>query len=485
MASTRGVLIAVVVVVALASAGCGRRERLMVSDAQASDGGTIDDMASPDGALPPSALLISPTKSTLAPGGKQQLDAFYGYAKVTKHASWSSNKPLVASVDASGKVTALARGQATITAVYKAVKGVANVEVDDWINSLVVVPANPTIAVGTTQQFMVTAVYMSGKVSIVTSQVTWSSSNPAVASFIGGGLVVVGPGTTTITATLKEGGKTYSGNTVLTVIKPPIVSIAVTPATASTLVGGTVQYKATGCAPVTWSSSNPVVATVSSTGLATGTSGGSATIAATCKGGSGKAVLTVVGGLVCKILTITPSSPQTIGMGQTIPFTAVCSDNFSITHNVSNKVTWNASPTGIVTFSGNQAKGIKNGSTQVTATYANPAGLIPASVTSSTVLVSISGTTPIKLVVSPSSATVKVGFTQQFIATVIWNTGTSSNETKNVSWQSSAVSTAVISGASGTEGLATGVSTGVASITATLTGLGGPLTDSATFTVVP
>lgn len=77
--------------------------------------------------------------------------------------------------------------------------------------------------------------------------------------------------------------------------------VIVTPDSASIPVGGTQQFTATVldlhgnplAASVTWSSSDPGVATVDGTGLATGVSVGQATITATAQGASGSATLTV------------------------------------------------------------------------------------------------------------------------------------------------------------------------------------------------
>src|SRR6266571_881436 len=106
-----------------------------------------------------------------------------------------------------------------------------------------------------------------------------------------GSAASAGVGTTAISAML--GSQTASTN--LTVTSAALVNIVVTPATASTSLGGTKQFTATGTytdgtvhdltAAVTWTSSNPGVATVSNTagsqGLCTSTGLGTTTITAT------------------------------------------------------------------------------------------------------------------------------------------------------------------------------------------------------------
>jgi len=85
---------------------------------------------------------------------------------------------------------------------------------------------------------------------------------------------------------------------------PPAPSIIVTvaPATASVTVGQQIQLTATTTAPalgaVTWATSNPVVATVNSTGLVTALTLGQVNITATIDGQTGSAALTTTTGIV-------------------------------------------------------------------------------------------------------------------------------------------------------------------------------------------
>src|SRR5947199_3677827 len=99
--------------------------------------------------------------------------------------------------------------------------------------------------------------------------VTWSSSNPAVATVNGAGQATgVAVGAATLTATSE--GK--SGTAAITVTTVPVASVTVSPATATVQVGQTMQLAA---APkdangnslsgrtISWASSSTAVATVS------------------------------------------------------------------------------------------------------------------------------------------------------------------------------------------------------------------------------
>ena len=168
------------------------------------------------------------------------------------------------------------------------------------LQSLVVTPASPTIAIAGTQQFTATAHFADGSSSNATSLVVWTSSQPSVATLSHGGLATgVHGGTSTISAMAAS----ITGSTVLTVSPPTLQSISVTPATHSLAIGRSQQYTATGAysdsttadltSTVTWDSSLTSVATVTTGGLATAAHAGASTISATSGSFSGNTTLTV------------------------------------------------------------------------------------------------------------------------------------------------------------------------------------------------
>ena len=137
---------------------------------------------------------------------------------------------------------------------------------------------------------------------------TWTSSNPTIATVNGVGKVTaVADGTVRIDAVTQDGKHTaYSTVTVSgsAAAVVPVTGIDVSPATVSLKIGATHLLKAT-ISPdnatnkaVTWTSSKTSVATVNSTGLVTGLAAGSATITATTTDGKKTAtsVITVANG---------------------------------------------------------------------------------------------------------------------------------------------------------------------------------------------
>ena len=166
------------------------------------------------------------------------------------------------------------------------------------VASVTVTPATASVQVGATVQL--SAVLRDAAGNTLTGRtVTWSSSSSSTAAVSATGLVTgVAAGPATITAA-SEGKSGTSGVTVTVV---PVASVAVSPASASLTVGGTVQLTATprdgGGNPlsgraVTWSSSNTAAATVSGVGLVTGIAAGSTTITAASEGRSGTATVSV------------------------------------------------------------------------------------------------------------------------------------------------------------------------------------------------
>ena len=152
--------------------------------------------------------------------------------------------------------------------------GVTNSNTGPVKPSLVVLePATSSVIVGGTVQLTATARDASGTV-LGGRTFTWVASNSAIVSVTQSGLATgIAPGSATLTAT-SDG---VSGATQITVL-PPIASVAVSPATFSVIAGSTIQLTATlrdasgnvlTGRTVAWTSSSSV-ATVSSSGLATG-----------------------------------------------------------------------------------------------------------------------------------------------------------------------------------------------------------------------
>lgn len=130
---------------------------------------------------------------------------------------WLSSAPDRAAVDSVGTVTAMANGEATISASLGGVTGAVAMAVAQQVTSVTVAPATPSISVGGTQQFGATA-YDAGSTVISGVTFLWVSANANVAVVDTTGLATgTGVGAVTITAV----GRGEPGNAVLSVGASP------------------------------------------------------------------------------------------------------------------------------------------------------------------------------------------------------------------------------------------------------------------------
>ena len=244
------------------------------------------------------------------------------------------------------------------------------------LTSIVVTPANSSIAAGATQQFTATGDYSDGSQQNLTNSVTWNSSSTAVATISSSGLATgVATGSTTIQAT----SGSINGSTGLTVTPPPtLVSIAVTPANSSVAAERTLQFTATGTysdgsqqnltSSVSWTSTNTAAATISTTGLATGVATGSTTIQAASGSINGSTGLTVTPAPTLVSIAVTPANPS-IASGATQQFTATGTYSDGIQQNLTSSVGWTSTNTAVATISSTGlATGVTTGSTTIQAT---------------------------------------------------------------------------------------------------------------------
>lgn len=238
--------------------------------------------------------------------------------------------------------------------------------------------------------------------------------------------------------------------------------------------GDTLQLKATVKPPaasqeVDWSSSNTNVAPVDTSGKVTGAGSGNSTITATTKKGRKRATSTVKVTVQEATVPVTGVSLDkttlTLDVGQSQKLTATVQPN-----NATDKtVSWKSSDDAVSTVdaSGN-VKGIKAGTATITVTTKDGNKTATCSVTVNTPVVPVDSVT-----VSPKTADVDVGKTQQLTASVKPDNATD----KSVTWKSSSDATATVDGT----GKVTAVKEGSATITVTTKD--GNKTDTSVITV--
>ena len=253
------------------------------------------------------SVTVSPPMVSVDVGEMQQFEAMAtaedGTVIPDAMFTWTSSDSAVATVDSDGLATGVSAGEVTITATADDISGSATLTVmkpPPVVATVTVTPLMAEIEEGQMQQFEAVATSADGMV-IADVVFTWNSSSITVASVSQTGLATGrNAGKTTISATA-EG---VPGTAELTVTEPPLVvaRIAVNPPAPSIEKGDTQQFTAIArtadnriVPEVTfmWSSSNPSVATVDASGLATAVGAGTAIIEASAEGISDKATLMV------------------------------------------------------------------------------------------------------------------------------------------------------------------------------------------------
>jgi urocanate hydratase len=351
--------------------------------------------------------------------------------------------------------------------------------------SIAVTPATPSIAKGTTKQFVATGTYSDDSKQDVTAAATWASatmatatvSNAAGSAGLANGLAM---GTSVISATIG----TVSGNTTLTVTVATLVSISVTPPTPSIAPTTTQQFVATGTysdattqtltTTATWASATPATATISnaagSKGLASAVAAGTSVITATVGAVVGSTTLTVTHGLLASI-AVTPATPA-IAMGTKQQFVATGTYDDTTTQDLTAAVTWASATMATATISNaaasiGEATGVAVGTSVISATLGTKSGSTTLTVTSAH-LVSIA--------VTPTNPSIAKGTQEQFVATGFFDDATTQDVSDSATWASTKPLVATVSSAADSSGLASGLAVGTTTISATIGTISGSTT---------
>ncbi len=165
-------------------------------------------------------ITLSPANPSIQVGGTTQMTATGKRADgqttdITPGAAWTVDKPNIATVSSTGLITGVSVGTAKITATYERGEAFTFATVTSGtLQSITVTPANQATTVGATTNYVATGNYSDGTTQVITTSVTWSSTNVNVATVTQAGQATgVSKGTTTIQAT--SGG--IVGSTTLTV----------------------------------------------------------------------------------------------------------------------------------------------------------------------------------------------------------------------------------------------------------------------------
>lgn len=223
---------------------------------------------------PAEGVVLNMAELKIQRGTSETLEATVQPATTNvKDLQWTSSNPEVASVDANGKVSALALGTAdiTVTTVDGGHTAVCNVIVIESVTGVNLDAETATLRVGE-QTLQLTAVVQPSDAS--DKSLVWTSSNAEVASVNETGLVTpLASGEALITVTTVDGG--FSATCAVTVIQPVLsitlneTSININPDMTFELVAQINPDNADN-KELEWKSSDETVVTVDQNGVVTG-----------------------------------------------------------------------------------------------------------------------------------------------------------------------------------------------------------------------
>ena len=236
----------------------------------------------------PSEIRVTPAKVTLYGTGRSQSLKYEvhdkkGIPMAGMAASWTYDKPSVATIDANGLVRSVAPGRAVMTATFQNLTSSAAVEVVD-VASLTVSPNRMTLVGAAGSKMTLSAEIKDTKGNPSSLKPKWVSGDPNVAAVDADGVVTsAAEGRTTIIASL---GSDLNSACDVKVMHREIAAFELSPVTLILKIGETQKMTATirdatgvliEDAALVWTTSDPKTATVSNGGV-TGITRGTARI---------------------------------------------------------------------------------------------------------------------------------------------------------------------------------------------------------------
>ena len=201
--------------------------------------------------------------------------------------------------------------------------------------------------------------------------VTWSSSDETVATVSDGVVTGVKAGTATITAKTVNG---LTAKATVTVEEIPVTKITLPTTEASMTIGGTLDLKPT-IEPadatnthISWSSSDPGVATVDDSGRVTAKGAGTATITGTAASGATVTLVVTVSDEVIEVTAVTLDKTEaTIKVGKSLQLKATIEPSGA----TDQKLEWTSSDSDIAIVTDGRVTGVAPGEVTITVKTTN------------------------------------------------------------------------------------------------------------------
>lgn len=273
------------------------------------------------------SVSVSPASPLVPAGTKQKLVAVASYSdgttlELTSGVNWASSADSVATIDSAGLLTGRSAGNVTVTASFSGLGGRASVVVTAaQLRAIAITPSVNSAPAGVSQALLASGTYSDGSVAPLSPGVSWSSSNPAVATIDNAGLLsTLKVGGTTITAT----SGSVTGSLDVNVNASQLQSLKVGPSDSVVAVGTLRKLIVSGVytdgstwpinSGVSWSSANPGVATVNESGVVAGVAPGVTEATAAAAGVSGRASITVTSSTYSA--TTSPANNDAVFLGR-------------------------------------------------------------------------------------------------------------------------------------------------------------------------
>lgn len=391
-----------------------------------------------------------------------------------KAVTWKSDNEAVATVDANGVVTAIAVGEANITATTT-----DGTNLSASCKVTVIPTLAETITLNQTAVSLKATETAELSVNILPATttnkaVTWKSQNEAVATVDANGVVTaIAVGETTITVTTADGSN-LSATCKVTVVPTPAASItlnttAVTlKATETATLTTTILPATTTNKAVTWKSDNEAIATVDANGVVTAIAVGEANITATTTDGTNLSA-------TCKV-TVEQTFASSISLDKTsISLKATESETLKATilpaTTTNQAVTWKSDNEAIATVDANGVVTAHEvGVATITATTTDGTNL------SASCTVNVIHTQASSITLNMTEVSLKALETAELSVEILPATTTN----KVVTWKSDNEAIAKVDA----NGMVTAIAVGETTITATTTD-GSNLSASCKVTVIP
>ena len=359
---------------------------------------------------------------------------------------WSISNTAIATIDSNGKVTAVAGGDATITAKAGNQLATCSLTVTVPVESISLDKESITLEEGNSTTLIATV-----KPNDATDKtVAWSSSNTSIVTVDQSGKVIaVNEGSATITAKAGEKRATCSVTVKKNVIAVTSVTLNKTELSlnkgqSETLTAAVKPDDATD-KTVAWSSSNTSIVTVDQSGKVIAVNEGSATI--TAKAGEKRATCSVtVNKNIISVISISLNTTElSLIKGQAEMLTATIKPDDA----TDKTITWSSSNIDIATVDGGKVTAVGGGNATITAKVGDKQATCAVTVTVPVESITLNNT----------SLTLEEGESVMLTATVLPKDATE----KTVIWTSAANSIATVDDS----GKVIGIKEGSTTITAT------------------